>query len=465
MATVNTGLDSRGRRNTMLAAVAVSAFAAVVRLAFLTGTDFIATVAGDINGYLAYAWNLHTHGVYSSQPIDAAGVPASDTFRPPGYPLFLWLALQIAGDPSRWLAWATGIQLALGAATAGLTVLLGRQWLRPFPAIAAGLLVALWPHHVALSVTLLSETLLGFLLVLGLWLWARACAVPLLPRAAAAGLAFGAAILVNTLVLLLPPLLALATSYTAGARRAALMVTMALALPLAWSVAGPSPTSDAASSSGRALTNLVQGSWPQYHAAWRTRERNAVSRAISDAIDDEIDATVADPGAGLARVRERLGGDPGWYARWYLLRKPWLLWDWDIQLGWRAMHFLPVKSSPYERPGVMAVTASVLKAANPLLFALALAAVLATAWQGISARRRQATGDPPGAPSPTLMACVLLVVYVTVVHVVLQAEPRYSVPYRPVQLLLACHAVALVAAWLRRRVATGAARKDPDITT
>jgi hypothetical protein len=35
--------------------------------------------------------------------------------------------------------------------------------------------------------------------------------------------------------------------------------------------------------------------------------------------------------------------------------------------------------------------------------------------------------------------------------VVLQAEPRYSVAYRPIELLLAVAALAMAAQWLRSR--------------
>lgn len=50
------------------------------------------------------------------------------------------------------------------------------------------------------------------------------------------------------------------------------------------------------------------------------------------------------------------------------------------------------------------------------------------------------------------------VVYVTLVHTILQAEPRYSIPYRPEQLLLAMSGLSLLSsatvpliAWTSRR--------------
>jgi hypothetical protein len=46
----------------------------------------------------------------------------------------------------------------------------------------------------------------------------------------------------------------------------------------------------------------------------------------------------------------------------------------------------------------------------------------------------------------------LLFLYVTAVHVVLQAEPRYAISYRPVEMLLAVSALAWAIAWLRSRL-------------
>jgi hypothetical protein len=49
-----------------------------------------------------------------------------------------------------------------------------------------------------------------------------------------------------------------------------------------------------------------------------------------------------------------------------------------------------------------------------------------------------------------------LLLYLTAIHTVLQAEPRYSVPYRPEELLMAVTAVA----WLLNRIA---ARGTPSV--
>jgi hypothetical protein len=51
----------------------------------------------------------------------------------------------------------------------------------------------------------------------------------------------------------------------------------------------------------------------------------------------------------------------------------------------------------------------------------------------------------------TAAIVALFCVYVTLLHTVFQAEPRYSIPYRPFELLLTCMALAAILAWSRRR--------------
>jgi hypothetical protein len=86
---------------------------------------------------------------------------------------------------------------------------------------------------------------------------------------------------------------------------------------------------------------------------------------------------------------------------------------------------------------------AVCKALNPALFGLGLLACGIAAW-----RVPRSRGD---SAAFAWQSCALLAVYLTAVHVVLQAEPRYSIPYRPFEILLAFTALAaLTQAWRRR---------------
>ena len=140
-----------------------------------------------------------------------------------------------------------------------------------------------------------------------------------------------------------------------------------------------------------------------------------------------------------------MGAAPGYYLRWYLLEKPYLLWDWDIRVGAGDIYVNAIDRSPFERNPMLRGLRSLLHLLNPLVFVLALAGLLAIA-------RRSWRGEASGAAMLTALAFV----YVTAIHNVFQAEPRYAIAYRPEELLLAFAALAALAeAWRRRRGLAG----------
>lgn len=422
-------IDSRAF---VLATAAVVTLALLLRVGYLFGTQVDVLIAGDINAYVHYARNLGLHGIYSSSvepPLVA------DSFRPPGYPLFLLAAMQLGGYGSNWVGWALQMQIALSAATVLLTILLGREWLRPGWALLAGALLALWPHHIVFASTLLSETLSGFCMMMALYLSTIACRRGSKKLSLVAGLTFAAAALVNTVLVLFPllPLLAIALK-----RRRELLLPFALTwlVPIAcWAWISPTPAPGQADSTDRAWMNFVQGSWPPYHKAWRSRKQHEIPRAIMKAIDEEIRVGNNDKSAGVLMIAERLGTQPVRYLRWYAIEKPWLLWNWNIQLGWGGVHFLKVLRSPYETHALYKASLTALKAANPVIFA-AMVLSLLLVLTAIAHRRPVPFG---------LLLTAAFVTYVTTLHTALQAEPRYSVPYRPEQLLLAVYVLAWAA--------------------
>lgn len=419
----------------------IVAAALVLRLSYLASAQVVNDVVGDIQQYVAYAENLIRHGVYSSV-INAVGVPPPDAYRPPGYPLFLVSAMLFGGES--WIGLAKVMQILLSTATVGLVALLGREWLRPAWANAGAALLAFWPHHIVFASTLLSETVFGFLLTLAMYLWVVAVRRSSWRIAVGGGVAFGLASLVNPLVAVLPLVLAAVLLAKREHRLALAAGVSFLVLPLVWMLAAPVSPPELGQGSRLAI-NFVQGSWPHYHLAWRTQQNNEMSRAIMATIDDESRSVIEDPAVGLAGVRDRLFEDPAFYASWYALHKPVDLWAWDIQLGWRGIYFLDTPRSPFERNPLLRAMTAVFKAANPWL---TLAACLGVVWCLVSWVRGRTV--PFG-----LFACATFAVYVTAVHVVLQAEPRYAIPYRGIEALLAVYAISLVAGWaVARQAAT-----------
>jgi hypothetical protein len=427
----------------LLGLLALLAFA--VREQFVLSAIVDMPIRGDVRDYVAYALNLVEHGVYGGTYPPA--LPTPDSYRLPGYPWLLALGMQVwpqvgTAQLGGWYTFVLQAQVVLGAATCVLVALLVREWAKPAWALFAGLLIALWPHHVAATGALLSEVVFGFCLVLAMFAFARAWATRRTGWFVLAGVAFGYAYLVNPLVLLFPPVLALLVALRGERRGAAWLLALFLVPVVGFALRSAQLPDNGQSSAGRAQQNFVQGSWPMYHAA-ATHAGRGIPQA--DAIMAEIDAETRtlqqDTGQGLRRVGARLAGDPVGYARWYL-GKPWLLWDWRIRFG-DGIYVLDVRNSPLERNPVLRTLVATWRALNPVASVLCLAGALLLGTLGWRSR--------DGVPAAAL---ALLVLYLTAVHVVLQAEPRYAIAYRGLE----CALVVTVLAWLAARVAARGTR-------
>jgi hypothetical protein len=432
-----------GRRHAWLV-FALFVLALALRVAFFAGAQVDYPLRGDINDYVFYAYNLVEHGVFSSAP-PADATPEPDAYRGPGYPAFLAMWIALNGPKGPWYEAAVAAQLVLGALLVPLAVAWVRPWLGRGPALGVGLLVACWPHLVVMSGTLLSETLFAVTL-LGLLHLATRAGEGRRANAVGAGLVGGAAALVNPVAMLLPPIFAGVVALRRQRVAAAWLVAGWLVVVGAASVRNAMHP-EMRGSWERAASNLVQGSWPQYHAAYQLAGREAGARAVMAAIVAEERKVAEDPRTGLRLMLGRLAQHPGAYARWYLLEKPSLLWDWDIRMGWGDVYVLETHRSPYERQAVFRAMHAFARRANPALFALALAMV---AFVAVRWRR---TGTPE-------RLAVAAFAYLTVVHMVLQAEPRYAVAYRPIEFVLAVAAVAWLVAMVRGRAGRHATPAD-----
>jgi len=450
------GAELPTRRFHLLAGMIV-AFALGLRILYVTMTATPYPIRGDVNQYVLYAWNLaHRSSFSSALPNSPAAVP--DSYRGPGYPVFLAAAMlatdnadlpvhegpegrSVLGyDTDRWMRLALTVQVVISAATVGLAIALARLWLSRRWALAAGLLVAIWPHLISFSGILLSETLLGFSLLLSFcclcWAEQRDDRV----RMGIAGLCWGATYLVNPIIAIFPVLAASVLARRSKKLLAVLLTAGFLIAPGLWALRN-STISSGSSALQRVEENFVQGSWPQFHRAYNSRFENAISQQIVSAIDEEVGSLRANPRPALEGIFARMALDPIYYLSWYLFEKPYLLWDWGIRIGAGDIYFLPVQHSPFERIPLLKISKRAFELLNPLVFALAAMAALAGSFAAVF--RRTTINFAP-------MLLSLLCVYLTSVHTALQAEPRYSIPYRPEELLLAVTTLAWL--WKRARL-------------
>lgn len=420
-----------------------------LRWYYVSTTFVYAPLSGDASQYFIYAWNLAHHSVFSlSAPGAHTIVP--DNYRDPGYPLFLAVWMKLLGHTQASYYAVLSSQALLGALTVGFCTELCRHWLSTRWAAAAGLLMAIWPHSIAINGFLLTETLSGFWCSLGMLLWAQACNDKRYGFALASGLFFGFAALTNAVLQPFGILLAALTAWrTPPLRKICLILALATAaLPTAWAIRNAHlPSVDIHSSSrGRAMQNLVQGSWPAYHPAWRLSKigdetAKANAKMILDAINREYELLLTAPLAGTGAIGQRLGQHPFAYLGWYLIEKPYELWGWDIEIGQGDIYPYPVANSPFQTDRVWILLAAICDTVNPLLLLLALACpFLAWCTPTSTVSQRISVECRP------LMSVIGLVIFVTLVYTTLQAEPRYSIPFRSFEIVLAFTSVASLAA-------------------
>jgi 4-amino-4-deoxy-L-arabinose transferase-like glycosyltransferase len=426
-------------RRFLLIALGLCLVGWALREMYLLGAVVAQPISGDSLEYWRYAWNLVHHGVFSLQ-APSPQPPVPDAWRGPGLPVLLAWCLHQGEDGAllraqQWL-------VLMGTALVPLTIALGRAWLSRPLALAAGAIVAVWPHLVVFSTVTMSETPFAMTLLATSLALAQAGRRASIGLASMAGVFAGLAVLVNPVFELFPFVLAVLLLLR-GKGRIALAYLLAFALVAgAWSLRNTRmpPGHDAAE---RVRTNLVQGSWPLFHAAWNNRDTEPMAARYMQAIDAEITRMRAAPRAALHDMGARFASEPGAYACWYLLEKPYLLWDWSIRIGPGDIYMFRTERSPFERVPVLHGLKVLARVVNPFLFALALLAACVALFRGLRLRGRVEDGDA------VLLQMGLLFFYLTAVHVVLQAEPRYSIPYRPFEMLLAVTATGWLAARLK----------------
>lgn len=409
------------RRTFWLLSAAIVVLALVLREQYVLQANVLKPLGGDSGEYVRYAGNI-LQGYFGSGD-------APDAFRPPGYPAFIAL-LDALGGQYRALV---HVQAVLGSATVAATIALGRRWLPAWAALGAGFLLAVWPHHIAFTAEVLTEVLSCFLLVAAL----LASSVAKGRAWLLAGLLFAMLAMVNTVFAPLPVLAAAVLIGRSAPRHWLYLIGPIVILMGGWSMRPVDGGMD------RVWMNLVQGSHPEYHRAYVEQRIDPQMRRMTLDIHHEVKRAVENPARGMSELAARLSESPATYAEWYA-SKPWLLWNWDIRIGAGGGPYVHiVENSTLDRPPLREV-GILLLILNPLLFGLSVAAALCgSLW---------ARG--PGR----LIALGFLLL--TAVHVVLQAEPRYSIPYRPLQFLLVFWAIAWLWDWRKRLQARFSTPRD-----
>ncbi|MFP4477419.1 MAG: ArnT family glycosyltransferase [Desulfatibacillaceae bacterium] len=429
-------LKPKGKSAALLALL-VLVCAVSLRLAYVAETRVVNPVVLDALDYVAYGYNMATHGVYSKQTGTAD--PTPDSFRSPGFPALIAGSIMIFGENGFYKP-ILFVHVLYGAATALLAFLLTRLFLPLWGAFLAGMLTALSPHLVAMSSYLLTETQFAFFLCLGVYLFALAQVRRSAPGYAAAGAALGAAYLTNETTLLLPFALAggalvfrSARGFIADKKGLALFLAVFVIAPVAWGLRNAvNVPPGAPAGSERALATMAHGAYPDF------THKDPAMRGLPYRDDPEYSRMSESAGSFLDVLWERVAREPGRYARWYLVGKPCTLWSWDIIQGQGDVYVYPVNRPLFRTRAWAGTVHGVMRVLHPVVLALSLVGLLLCVVEAWKRPRRGGDGLFP-------VAVYVVVVYYTLVTMVFAPWPRYGVPLRPYLYIGAVWCIAWIA--------------------
>jgi 4-amino-4-deoxy-L-arabinose transferase-like glycosyltransferase len=423
----------------------------LLRLEYNRVTEGDNPVRADARQYVIYGFNLAHHGTFSQDApsrLPGAKPPVPDSFRSPGYPLFL-AGVFLLGDERGFLERALLAQAVVGALLVPLTCLLGLSFLPAWAAAGAAGAVAFNPHLVSIGNNLLTETLFAFCLLLALLALSAALRRGGAAPFAAAGALFGVAYLVNEIALLLPFLLAAlmmgwwrrtgAKGWREAARPLAAFLAAFLLFWGGWTVRNAVSVPPGGQSGGsRALQTLTHGTYIDF--IYKSPE----FREFPYREDPEQPAFGASWGNFARIFGRRFAERPLRHLSWYLLEKPYWLWSWDMLQGPGDVYVYPVVKSLYlTSPAADAVREAYRVTHIPVL-AVTLAGLL---WAGWRWRRK----DPALAPESGALPVFALLASITAIYSIFACWSRYSLPARPELYLAFFWTLAAFAAALAKK--------------
>lgn len=398
-----------------------------VRIQYVNQTLIDTPIRADASQYVIYGYNLVNHGTFSKEfPSDN---PCPDSFRSPGYPLLIALALILGGDQGFYPI-VIYTQTVLGASVALLTFCIAIQFLPLWGSIAAGILVALSPHLVSMTSYILTETLFSFTLLVSVFCFIQALRQRHVLLFVSSSVFFGYTYLTNQTALFIPFLFAFPVLLSNGLsvrkiqknrllRKTALFLIIFSLFPISWALRNNIYVPPhAAKGSSRAISNMSHGAYPGFiykdprfiHYPYR-----------EDPMQPEF-------GSSLGSFRKifwaRFKQRPGRYLMWYFLEKPYYLWSWNVLQGQGDVFIYPVKISLYHTSKIANFSREIMKYLHPVILISAIGGIPL-----ILIKFRQKKFEE--RHFNTVIFLFLICIYYTLLCTIFAPWPRYSIPLRP----------------------------------
>ena len=418
--------------------IGIVVLSATLFLQAVLQTNIDTPIRGDSRDYLAYAFNLKTHGIYSRSWNEAEQhLPHPDALRAPGYP---WLLSFFVDKSSKTFAITNLLllQAMLGVVTVLLYLLLYCRFMSVGWALAAGLITSISPHLINASVYVLSESVFTFLLAAHLLVLERAIRLKQIRWALLAGILLAISLLVRptTQYLALVYLMVVIARFRFVAcqhwKILASLIIPVILVTAAWAtrnvietgrMSDPTLTANFLQH-GMYINMMYEGHPETYGYPYRFDPMNSEMAGKTGKILEEIG--------------DRLWKEPARYSAWFLIGKPMQFFSWNLteSIG-NAFIFAPIYS-PYFDQGLFKVTHALAKALHPfMMFFGVMGAFLAVLKTNKSL-------------AATLMGVVML--YFLALHMIGAPFPRYSIPIRPISYGLALFSLQAITHWIQSRL-------------
>jgi 4-amino-4-deoxy-L-arabinose transferase-like glycosyltransferase len=379
-------------------------------LAFIVRASYVVLGlwwAGDSPVYLAIAKNIAFHHSFSL----ATDTPTAS--RPPLYPFVIAAFWWTDSVP---ITAVMLLQIICGAATVVLVYLIAKDRFSHRVALIAALGATFAPMTVHYTAVILTESVVTFLVVLGFFLWGRNHGV-------AAGLVFGLAALTRTIVIPFVGCLALLTllpSWRHNRRLYLLIFITAMGVTSVWLIRNAVVFRKfiLVQSIGYGVNLFVGTTETQIYGddVW-----TKVLRELESNKDNEQDEAESD-WKYLLRAVERIKSDPSRYLRARLKQYPRLFLDsGDYLLGSSNVTF---NEALQQRRALVVII--------KLSFILGNIAIFLLAIYGIFLERGRFV---------SLSHIILFPIFVSLIHLPMWIESRYSLPIMPLVLILAARAI------------------------
>ena len=175
----------------------------------------------------------------------------------------------------------------------------------------------------------------------------------------------------------------------------------------------------------RIIATLYHGSFPDF-----MYKNKPETYAYPYKADPMQNYAMASLGNTLALIWHRFVEEPAAYLAWYGFGKLQAFWQWSTVQGANEIFIYPAVRSPYYNSGLFSLTASI---SYYVHYPMVILGLMGTCFAQFKLFKKQLSVFSVYGFSS------LLVLYACLLHIIAAPFPRYSIPFKPMLMVMACY--------------------------